>query len=57
MPITAIGSVGEISAPKTRQYASGSDSPTSGNSHQVSTPTITVDTAVPTTASVPTCHR
>jgi hypothetical protein len=55
-PMTAMGSVGEISAPKTRQYDRGSDSPTRGRTTQVPRPTIAVEASVPKTASVPTCH-
>ena len=57
IPITAMGSVGEISAPKTRQYPSGSGSAISVSAYQSPKPTSSVDSSVPTSASPATAHR
>lgn len=51
MPITAIGSVGEIRAPNTRHHGSDSGNPTSGASHHIAIATSTVDSSVPPSAS------
>ncbi len=57
MPITAIGSVGEIRAPNSRQYMSGSWRPASGNTNQIANATTSVDANVPSTASAATGKR
>ena len=57
MPITAMGSVGEMSAPNTRHQDSGNDSPNIGSSHHTANATINVEAMVPSTASMPTCQR
>jgi hypothetical protein len=57
IPITAIGSVGEISAPNSRQWTRGSGSPASGSASHMPKPTISVDTTVPSTASNATGQR
>ena len=51
--MTAIGSVGEISAPNVRQTVRGTLSPISANIHQVRTPTIPVDRRTPIVDRVP----
>ena len=58
-PITAIGSVGEMSAPKSRQSITRSSSPTHRRMTQVSIPTTNVENAVPTvdsTVTAPFCR-
>ena len=57
MPITAIGSVGEISAPNSRQYMNGNCRPTIGKAIHIPYPTASVDISVPRIAKVPTCQR
>ncbi len=56
MASTAIGSVGEISAPNSRQSIKGSGRPSQGSTAQSNPPTAKVETAVPAKASSPTCR-
>ena len=57
IPITATGSVGEISAPNNRQYGNDSATPSSGSTHHSVKPTTSVEAMVPITASAPICQR
>lgn len=57
MPSTAIGSVGEMSAPHSRQAGSGSSSCSQGCIHQIATPTTAVDRAVPANVNSATGRR
>ena len=53
---TAIGSVGEISAPNTRHQINGIGMPMRLNTSQAPNPTRAVDISTPTLASAPTTH-
>ena len=57
MPITAIGSVGEMRAPNSRQGSSARGSPINGNTPQRAKPTTSVEARVPKTERRPTCQR
>ena len=55
--MTAIGSVGEISAPNSMQYRNGNAMPSKGSTSHTAVPINSVDSNVPTSASAPTCRR
>ncbi len=55
-PITAIGSVGEINAPNTRQTMNGTDIPSRPNTRYITAATATVEIMIPIEASVPIDH-
>ena len=57
MPVTATGSVGEISAPKTRQYENGITRPNALKLTCINPATTSVDMTIPTVASVMITHR
>lgn len=57
VPITAIGSVGEIRAPNSMQSVRDSGKPTSGSVHQRMALTAMAEISVPTTASSQICRR
>jgi hypothetical protein len=57
IPITAIGSVGEIKAPNSRQWISGRLRPNRGRAAHSPKPTASVDNVVANTASAATDQR
>jgi hypothetical protein len=58
IPMTAIGSVGEISAPKTKQSRRRMGSPTRSSTIHAARPTIVVEISTPTVARTPmACRR
>ena len=56
IPSTAIGSVGEMSVPKSRQYTKGTGRPRADASSQNIPPTTKADETVPAVASVAMIH-
>ena len=55
--MTAIGSVGDINAPNNMQYSHGNAMPSHGSTSHMALPINSVDSSVPTSASVATWRR